>query len=331
VLDPLEVFLKRQKIYFSYDKIERWLRSIALPLRALKADSVIGVLRGGYFPAVLVSHITGAPLSFLRYDRVTGTIDASDVKLPPPGARVILCEDIAGSGLTLLNCHDYLLSKGLDVVTVTVIQDKLSRISPDFSINIGDARGILPWERHVGTRQYVEHSGSLINGLGVRSQDHEYEVWGFDLDGVFLRDVPTVMYENDLQAAIEYRAKLPSDLSALRLARPYAIITGRPEEDRAITERWLDEHAIPYTHLYLRDPKKYSDNETSKYKASIADELELTHYVESDPAQALAIADLLPWSQVLRWDIDRSRAISVFVNEVALSRSSGTSDLISAR
>lgn len=224
---------RAQKLYFSYDKIEQWLRGLSNQLRDVSPSAVIGILRGGYFPASVVSHITGAPLSFLRFNRANGTIDAKDLQLPPPGSKVLLCEDIAGSGVTLLRCRDYLLAQGLQVIVLTVISDSKSRIIPDFSIAIGQARGILPWERHVDTHAYIEESLTLDNGVGLRGHDHEYDLWGFDLDGVFLRDVPEAIYNTDLHAAIQLRSTLAPDHTPLQLANPHAIITaaGRGSSD----------------------------------------------------------------------------------------------------
>jgi hypoxanthine phosphoribosyltransferase len=292
----------------TYEQLDHWIESLQPALLAENFAMAIGILRGGAPLALMVSHATGAPVSFLRYDRQTRTVAwDSTLPMPPAGASVLLCEDIAGRGFTLTDCIAFLREHGLEVRTLTGAVDDLSRIQPDYAI---DARGyfaLFPWERQAYTERYRDDWAGVASGEAkAMADDHEYATYAIDLDGILLPDVPLARYDEDLAAALAERdALLPYDeLPHIDLKRVKMIITGRPELDRARTQAWLARHGFDHLQLVMRAPHTHDESPAgaAAHKSSAALRAGVTHFVESDPVQALLIAQQAPLLRVIWWD-----------------------------
>ncbi len=292
----------------TYDQIDQWIASLQPELAAEGFACAIGVLRGGGPLALMVSHATGVPPAFLRYDRATRTVSwDSSIPVPSAGSKVLVCEDIAGAGNTLDDCLAFLRGHGLEVKTLVAGYDDLSRIQPDYGL---DARGyfvLFPWERHAYTDDYRDAWQRTRAGTqGAIAQDHEFAVYGIDLDGILLPDVAPQRYEADLAAALAERdALLPfGRLPGIDFKRTKAIVTGRPEMDRARTLVWLIRNGFDGPRLVMRDPARHGDHphEVAAHKAQAAVALSCTHFVESDPVQAIHIARLAPLLRVIWWN-----------------------------
>lgn len=292
----------------TYEHLDRWIESLQPALLAERFTMALGILRGGAPLALMVSHAIGTPVAFLRYDRQARSVawDAS-LPIPPAGATVLLCEDIAGRGYTLADCVDFLQGHGLVVKTLTGAVDDLSRIQPDYAI---DARGyfaLFPWERQAYTERYRDDWLRVEAGeAAAMADDHEYATYAIDLDGILLPDVPSTRYDEDLAAALSERdTLLPFDtLPGIDLQKVRTIITGRPELDRARTEAWLARHGFGHMQLVMRAPHTHDERPAgaAAHKAAAALQRGVTHFVESDPVQALLIAQQAPLLRVIWWD-----------------------------
>jgi hypoxanthine phosphoribosyltransferase len=120
----------------TYEELERWIHSLQDSLSTEGFTCVIGILRGGAPLALMVSHTIGVPVVFLRYERSNRTVKwDSCLPMPPAGSKVLLCEDIAGSGHTLADCTAFLRGRGLILKTLTAAYDELSRIRPDYGMD----------------------------------------------------------------------------------------------------------------------------------------------------------------------------------------------------
>lgn len=310
-------------IYLSYDQLDAWLMSQAPAIQNIGAVRVVGVLRGGAFPAISISHLTGLPVSFMSFDRVTGEARwASSEALPQVGSCVLLCEDFAGSGVTLSRCESFLIEAGLDVKVLTLCFDAKSRKRPDFYMDMGNKKAVLPWERHTLSRKWDVQLSALKSGLGKTGPDHVYERWGFDLDGVFLPDVAAALYESDLEKAIATRHEHVLHPGAPKPPEDAVFITGRPEQDRALTEKWLSTHGLGGHKLIMRDTRLYDARQTHLHKAAAALREGITHFLESEAEQAAGIAREAPWLRVMLWNVDRGEASWVVASsaDLVLSR-----------
>ena len=299
----------------TYEQIDRWIASIQPELIDEKFDCVIGILRGGAPLALMVSHASGAPVTFLRYDRTTRKVVwDSSLPVPPPGTKVLLCEDISGMGNTLSDCLEHLEILRLKVKTMTAGFDDKSVIRPDYSI---DGRGytlVFPWERQAYTVNYRSRWQETGGGrTAAMAPDHQYDVYAIDLDGVLLEDVDPALYRADLERALETRDDLPALINAPLAQNVKAIVTGRPQMDRDRTQHWLDRNGFAGIELVMRDPSVHDDSpgQVARYKASSAVRLSCTHFIESDPIQAVHIASAAPLIRVIWWEAESNRAIMI--------------------
>ena len=83
--------------------------------------------------------------------------------------KILLVDDIAGTGYTLANCHEYLLSFVKDkslIKVLTLVHHKNSRTKADYYKDCSAVRAILPWERYVTSRvcfdDFVKTGEALI-------------------------------------------------------------------------------------------------------------------------------------------------------------------------
>ncbi|WP_434698126.1 phosphoribosyltransferase family protein [Pseudomonas sp. D1-1] len=295
----------------TYEQMDRWVASIQPVLLEERFSSIIGILRGGAPLALMVSHATGVETAFLRYYRADqSVIWDSSVPLPPSGSKVLLCEDIAGAGHTLKDCVAFLQQRGLIVRIFTVGFDDLSGIRPDYGL---DGQGYFlqfPWERQTVTRAYRDRWNATGGGrAGTMAHDHDYDVYAVDLDGILLPDIPLQRYAADLTAALDERDRLDPFNQLPPLGRVKAIITGRPEMDRARTQAWLRQHGHGAIQLIMRDIHSCSDSpdQVALYKARASVQLGCTHFIESDPTQAIMIAHQAPLLRMIWWDAECSQ------------------------
>jgi hypoxanthine phosphoribosyltransferase len=292
----------------TYEQLDHWVESLQPALIEEEFAIVVGILRGGAPLALMVSHATGASVAFLRYDRATREVRwDSTLPLPEPGAKVLLCEDIAGRGHTLVDCMAFLSEHGLVVRTLTGAYDDLSRLRPDYSIDASGYFTLFPWERQAYTDRYRADWIRDDKSEGTRmADDHEYAVYAIDLDGVLLPDIPLARYDEDLVAALAERdALVPFErLPGIDLKRARAIITGRPEMDRERTLAWLERHGFGHLELVMRAPGEHDDTAAgaAAHKAAAAVRCGVTHFIESDPVQAIFIAQTAPLLRVIWWN-----------------------------
>jgi hypoxanthine phosphoribosyltransferase len=292
----------------SYEQLDHWIESLQPALLAEDFAAAIGILRGGAPLALMASHSIGVPVAFLSYDRRARHVTwDSSLPLPAPGSKVLLCEDIAGRGFTLIDCIAFLEQHGLVVKTLTGAFDEISRIRPDYANDASGYFALFPWERQAYTDRYREDWLQVEAGaMPEMAQDHEYATYAIDLDGVLLPDVPLERYGEDLGAALAERDDLkPFDvLPEIDLQQVRAVITGRPHQDVERTRAWLERHGFGHLELVMRMPDAHDDTPAgaAAHKAAAALRCGVTHFIESDPVQALYIAQAAPLLRVIWWD-----------------------------
>ncbi|WP_419877531.1 hypothetical protein [Brevibacillus centrosporus] len=287
-----------RNIYLDYNDIALRLDSLADEIRHANFDAVVMVLRGGSFAGMHMSFLTGLPYFFLRYDRKQ--LMPEWVGNAPKTKRILLCEDFAGMGRTLIDCKKFLVDQEYKIATLVVCKDHLSASTPDyhcFDNQDPNFRFLLPWERY---RINPETGAtSMIEGR----LDHDYERTAWDLDGVFLHDIDEHHYQSDLEKALALRDQYPLAEFVPTPSIQDMVVTGRPVCDRERTEKWLRKHNI-HIPVVLRDDEdqKPSSESVARWKGRRALEIGCTHFVESDSAQALHIASLYPELRVIWWN-----------------------------
>ncbi|MCL6454718.1 MAG: phosphoribosyltransferase domain-containing protein [Alicyclobacillus sp.] len=283
-------------VYLDYNSIALKLDALAGEVARAGFQGLVAILRGGSFPGVHLAFLTELPVYFLRYDRALAQAEWCG-PAPAAGQQLLLCEDFAGSGRTLIDCRQFLADRGYRVSTLVVCQDRLSASVPDYScfdFRSQQVRVILPWERH--------RLNPAVDSI-LLPHDSDYEKVAWDMDGVFLEDVDGALYAQDLERALSLRDEMAPAVYAPQVLPGDCIVTGRPVEDEARTRAWLQAHGFDVP-VYFRDdgvahPTAAS---TGGWKAAKALEMGCTHFVESDAAQAIAVAAAAPELRVVWWN-----------------------------
>ncbi len=137
-----------KNIYLDYNQISLSLDSMADEIKREGFDGLVIILRGGSFPGFHLAFLTGLPYYFLTYGRSS---ESAEWKGQAPGLKkVLLVEDFAGMGNTLINSKEFLIKQGIEVKTLVICKDSKSASVPDFfcfETTEENARFILPWER----------------------------------------------------------------------------------------------------------------------------------------------------------------------------------------
>lgn len=82
------------------------------------------------------------------------------------------------------------------------------------------------------------------------------------------------------------------------------IVSGRSDEYRGITEKWLKDHGITYQHLFMRDHKRVDDKGNRVNDAIIKREIYEEH--------------IKPFYNVICTIDDRDRVVNMWRNELGL-------------
>ncbi len=278
--------------FFSYDDIEDLVLAHRREVVAEGYAHVVALLRGGSYAAAMLAQSAGLTLQTARYDRTTGRVDCD-----LPGVqgcirpKVLLVEDVAGKGATLVSVKAHLEGLGYEVHVFVVCWDGLSRLVPEYGVRLlPGERYVFPWERSL-----------LQETAAVRSSnDSDTAGWltGFDLDGVFLPDLPSERYEQDLEAALKERDNLQSWPNPRFWEQEGLVVSARLEQDRSRTLAWLGRHGIRVSKLLLRADEQEPSGE---YKKRMCVEHGICEFVESDAGQAAVIAQL---PHVIVWHYD---------------------------
>ena len=272
-LDP-----DRRPVFLGYDQTERMLAALLDRAAAWRPGLVAGIARGGGVPATMAATILALPLATIAYDRAAAR--GNWIGPPPEGARVLLVDDGCSTGGTMRTVRDMLVAEGRACLTLTVVHDpEHSDFTPDLSHPMRELWR-FPWERGEATPA----------GRARRAAGHgpdrrtEQPYVGMEFDGVLADG------DDEVEPALPFF----SDDHA-------AVITGRPESERARTAAWLARHGHGGLALQCR-PEGLSDpGLVARYKAETATRIGCTHFIESEPQQAILIAALAPHLIVTWW------------------------------
>jgi hypoxanthine phosphoribosyltransferase len=290
--------------FISYGQIERMIGSMLDGVTAWQPGAVVAIVRGGLVPGTMVSCMLALPLFMAGWDRrteITGWVG------PSPGAkRLLLVDDCCATGRTMASVRSALRDQGHDCATLTIVHDpETTEYVPDFSQPMTELFR-FPWERGEATP-----AARLLRATGGPADPAaERPFYGLDLDGVFLPDIARPDYVADLADALSRRHALALYPVLPSFPRDRAVvITGRPESDRALTQAWLARWGFADLRLECR-PHDVPDDVSSvtRYKAVTATRWGCTHFIESDPEQAIRIAAAAPHLLVSWWSAAENRA-----------------------
>lgn len=299
----------KRALCYDYTRIEAIVSEFVPRWRAARFDAVVAIARGGLVPGMMAATELSLPLHALAYSRPDRSVCWFSTSQPPPASRVLLVEDIAGRGTTLVDCAAFLRKLGYSLSIFTLAYDAESQLRPDFGTEVpADMRAWFPWERTSITSAFD------ATGNHPDKPEYGYASWAIDLDGVLLMDLPEAEYATALHDTLARRDLLKPNptLPELDLAA-VTIITGRPEQDRERTRNWLTQHGFNGP-LIMRDPSRYTAAQTPLHKADAILSRRHTHFLESDPVQALEIARHARVARVVWWN--GGDALLVYASEI---------------
>jgi hypoxanthine phosphoribosyltransferase len=295
----------RPPAFISYDQAERLVASLLASAAPWAPDAVAGIVRGGLVPATMASCMLGLPLFMIGWDRGTGV--TGWIGTPPADAcRILLVDDACSTGATMASVRAALLAWGHACATLTVLHDpETTSYVPDFSHPMPELFR-FPWERGEATPT----ARALRQAGRPNELFAERPFFGLDLDGVFLPEIPRADYDADLAATLTRR----HTLEPFAVLPPFpperaVVITGRPESDRPLTEAWLARWGFHALKLACRPSEVPADpTSLARYKAMTATRWGCTHFIESEPEQAIRIAAIARHLVVSWWSAAETRA-----------------------
>ncbi|NRD76644.1 phosphoribosyltransferase [Bacillus sp. BRMEA1] len=273
--------------YLSYDDIAFRIDAMIETIRQENFSSLVVIVRGGIFPGIHLSVRTGLPIYYLKYERnrKMQTSHISWIGSAPSRGKILLCEDMAGSGKTLIESRHFLEEQGLEVQSFVVYKDTYSASKPEFfcySTDNPKERFVVPWEKEKFNPNFP--SIELL-------QDHEYEFTGWEIYGT--------IYDYDRRLNGDDR----NTTSLSVLGSQDVIITGTTIEDKEEILSWLNRSNLLHP-VYFRDKEELNPTSISiaLWKGKKAVEIGCTRYVESDVEQAIFISEHFPHLEVIWWN-----------------------------
>jgi len=139
----------------SWNDVEKYTKALADNIKesGFKPDYLVGISRGGWLPAALLSHLMSWKL-FVSIDvKKEGTerkvaenpqINWSALK----GKKVLLVEDMLETGKSAQVAREFLEQNGADVRLACYFARDFSEIEPNFVLQKGIKKEVLfPWEK----------------------------------------------------------------------------------------------------------------------------------------------------------------------------------------
>jgi hypoxanthine phosphoribosyltransferase len=166
----------------SWERFEALVRQLALQIEAYEPQIVLGIARGGLFPATMLSCLLRRELYPIRLTRRLN--DAVVRQQPtwlvrPPdkvqGRRVLIVDEIADSGQTLAMAADEVRHRGPSEVRTAVLSAHTwAKPRPNYVGFTSDALILNPWDREVLIDgQFVTHPelAAALHELNIPSSD----------------------------------------------------------------------------------------------------------------------------------------------------------------
>ena len=154
----------------TWNKICDMLLSQAEKIRqsSFKPDVIVGVTRGGWVPARVLSDLLGVPdFATVRVEFYLGVTETRNepvliqgVSAVVTGKKVLIVDDVADTGKSLQLAREHVLQQGATEVRIaTVYRKPWSVIKPDYYEAETSCWVVFPWEPKETIRQIVEKHG----------------------------------------------------------------------------------------------------------------------------------------------------------------------------
>ena len=152
----------------TWEKTYKLLLNLANQIKkaGFEPDMIIGVARGGWLPALILSDLLEAP--YLATVRVEFYLSIAEPKGEPvitqpvsvqvKGKKVLIVDDLADTGKSLVLVRDHLKEKGATAIKIATIYYKpWSTLTPDWFEKKTRRWVIFPWELKETVRHILEN------------------------------------------------------------------------------------------------------------------------------------------------------------------------------
>jgi len=187
----------------SWDEIYEMLLALADMIKkdSFSPDVIIGVSRGGWPPARVMSDLLGnVELANIRVEFYRGVAETEDepvitqpLSMSVEGRKVLIMDDVADTGRSLRLVRDHVEKKKANVIKIATIYYKpWSTIVPDYYVRVTRRWIVFPWERKETVRNLIERCRR--NGIPVDEVKRKLAEGGMD-KGLIDRFIKEVMEE----------------------------------------------------------------------------------------------------------------------------------------
>ena len=285
--------------------------------RKLPADlcAIAGVPRKGMLPATILAERLHLPLlSATEYLTNNGQLSRWDPigeHGPAFGHRYPLS---AGKGNTILLVDD---SVGSEAVSLRTAAQRMRDVG---SHTILTAAVWVPEPIPVGVdfwgETFSQSEFQEPEFLNTFSAEH----YATDLDGVLCEDPPDGETDEEARWRKIFDSAVPMYLPRFKAVA--AIVTSRLEKYRGVTEAWLARWGVKYRQLIMHPAancrERGSHADIARWKASQVIAVRCNVYIESNPAEAIAIQRLIPGrpvycSTLCSWAADIRQRLKIFL------------------
>jgi hypoxanthine phosphoribosyltransferase len=166
----------RKYVAPGWDEIYEMLLGLALAIRSsgFKTDLIVGVARGGWAPArVLSDLLENTRTASMKVEFYVGLGKTSSRPVVTQsvgenafGKNVLVVDDVSDSGASLKVAIDHVAEKGAKAIkTATLYYKPHSKFKPDFFIESTGDWIIFPWERLEATKLLIEEAKAHNRGM----------------------------------------------------------------------------------------------------------------------------------------------------------------------
>ena len=152
----------------NWDATLSYCGQLAGMAKGFKPDMIVGLSRGGLVPARVLSDIMGVHdigilgISFYKGIGVTSEAPkiSQELAMDLTGKRILVVDDVADTGRSLIVAKDYLKKKGASEIKVATLHFKpTSGFKPDYFVETTTAWIAYPWERNEVDRELAKKGG----------------------------------------------------------------------------------------------------------------------------------------------------------------------------
>lgn len=247
---------------------------------------IIGIPRSGMTPASVIATKLSLPLCSLK----DGEIVILNSFSSHGGYRMkhykhidgplLFVDDTVNTGISAINVK----KKFPECLFATVYSTKEAAKEVDYYGRLLDNPHILEW--------------NIFN-----SQFAHYTL--FDIDGIFCENIPIGVCKNDEDYARYIENVEPIHTRIPKLFKAKALVTGRLERYRNITEAWLEKYNFNYEDLIMfpteLEERRNSNHaiEVGSYKGRMMNRLGASFFVESEMSEAQVIKQTYNYGTVI--------------------------------